>query len=162
MSRALLLIVLLAASARAQVAPPRAPTGGDRMWLVAGALAGGVVASPAGPFLLIGAGAGAYVASALLDLDPTIGGVVLDTAVGTGVAILVGAGTYGVLTEVAGAEGDLSTSIGSVLVGLAVGSAAIGVSHGVRLATLRMETAPALLRTPAGGPPPGLTLSISL
>ena len=57
MSRALLLIVLLVASARAQVAPPRAPTGGDRMWLVAGALSGGVVASPAGPFLLIGVNA---------------------------------------------------------------------------------------------------------
>jgi len=158
-------LVGLAAPAHAQGAPPRAPTGGERAALVASALAGAAVALPTGPFLIVGAGVRTYAASALLDLDPTVGGVLIDTAVGAGVAVAVGGGTLWLVTEAGGADPDLSASIGSVFVGLAAGSAAVGAVHGARLAWLRADAvgvAPTALAVPGGGPSPGLSFSVSL
>ena len=166
MRRSVLLLALLAASAPAQDARPGPPTTGQRVVLVGGALAGGVLALPAGPFLLLGAGAGTYVASSALRLDPTVGGVVVDTAVGAAVGVATGAAVLYAVTEVGGVEEDLSVSIGSVLVGLVMGSAATGAAHGVRLTLLRsgdgVEVAPAALAAPMGERVAGLRLRVGL
>lgn len=162
--RSIPLFALLAVSASAQVAP-RAPTASDRVVLVAGALAGGVVTVPAGPFLLVGAGAGTYVASTALGLGPTVGGVLIDTAVGTAIGYGAFAGTLFVFTEVAGYPSDLGTGIFSVVTGLAVGSAAIGAAHGVRLALLRVDTVevtPAALAAPTGERGVGMRVRVGL
>lgn len=164
MSRAVFLFALLAASASAQVAPPRAPTGGERALLVAGALAGGVAALPTGPFLIVGAGVGTYAASELLGLGPTVGGVLLDTAVGVGVAAAASGVVGYTLVHVAGYPSEFGTDITALFTGLFVGSAAIGVAHGARLAWLRADdvrVAPAALAVPGGRPSPGLTLSVT-
>ena len=163
---ALLLISLAGATSAQPEAsePARVPTTSDRLILVGSAFAGGVVASPGGPFLILGAGVGTYAASRALSLDPTLGGVLLDTAVGAGVGWAVGGAAFLVLSEVAG-NADLSASLGSVFVGLAVASAATGVSHGVRLAWLRsdrVEAAPGVLTTPEGETVPALALRIGL
>ena len=124
-----------------------------------------MLALPTGPFLLLGAGAGTYLASGELGLGPTVGGVLIDTAVGAAVGYGVGAGTLFVLTEVAGAPSDLSTGIFSLSVGLAAGSAAVGVAHGVRLTLLRsdaVEVAPAALAAPTGERVAGLRLRVGL
>ena len=145
-----LLAVLLAPSVGAQGAP--SPTPSDRAVLVGGALVGAVATSWSGPFMLASAGAGTYVASAALGLDPTLGGVVLDTAVGTGVALVTSMAVFHAVTEVGGQPSDPSTAVGSLLTGIAVGSAAVGVAHGVRLAALRAPT----------GTAPGLAVTVAL
>ena len=162
----LVLIALLAVSAQAQDAAPPTPSRGQHVLLVGGALAGGVLALPTGPFLVLGAGVGTYATSAALGLRPTVGGVLIDTAVGTGVGLAAGGAVLYAVTEIGGVQEDLSVSIGSLVVGLVVGSAAVGASHGVRLALLRaeapVEVAPAVLAAPTGEAGPGLRLTVGL
>ncbi len=151
MIRTLLLLALWATSAEAQPAPP---TAGQRVLLVTGAVAGGLVtAGLVGPFVPITVAAATYGTSAALGLRPTVGGVLLDTAIGTAVGVGVGVATYAYVTEVQGADADLSASLGSALTGLVAGAAVTGAVHGVRLAALR---------APTGGQAVGLRVIVGL
>ena len=167
MSRAVLLFTLVAASASAQVAPPRAPTGGERAILVAGALAGGAVGLATGPFSPLVAGAATLGTSAALGLGPTGGGVLLDMAAGTVVAVAVWRGGRWAVTTFGDPGPDsFSFEIGWAVTGLVVGGAAIGAVHGARLAWLRapggVEVAPVVLAGPGGASGSGLSLTVSL
>ena len=156
----LALALCLAAPAFAQGAAP-VPTAGERVILVAGALGGGAVSVWAlGPFATLGAGAATYATSAALGLDPTAGGVLLDTAAGTAVGYAAFAGTLFYFTEVEGLPADFGTSITALVAGLAVGSAAVGAVHGVRLA--RVRASPAAMPTPTGEPALALTVRVRL
>lgn len=144
-ARALVLFVGLAATAGAQIGPPEAersrPTTGQRILLVAGAVGGGLLVGvtlpPAAP---VGIAAGTYATGAALGLDPSVGPVLVDTAIGTAVAVGVAMVSYYALTEVAGADGDLSASLGTAALGLFVGSATTGVLCGLRVVPLAAPT----------------------
>ena len=175
MLRLALISSLAAASASAQ--PPAAPTDshqtlteagvpttGERVLLVVGAGGGALVTLWTGPGALLGAGLGTYATSAALGLRPTVGGALLDTAVGTGVAVGVYWVTILAVVEVGGAPHALGTDLGSAALGLAAGAAAMGWVHGERLARLRSgaRVAPVVLRAPTGERTPGLSLRVGL
>lgn len=158
MPRILLLTVALCAvtPTRAQdVGPDRQrPTTGQRVLLVTGAVAGGVLtAGLVGPFVPIPVAAATYGTSAALGLRPTVGGVVLDTAAGTVFGICVYAATVYYITEVEGHPHEFGVDITGFLAGVVVGSAATGAVHGVRLA---------MLRGPDGDRAPGLSIRLGL
>ncbi len=165
MPLAVLGLALLATAASAQDTPRPVPTTGERVVLVVGAVGGGALTLFAGPGALLGAGAATFGTSAALGLSPTLGGALLDTAVGTVVAV----GTYHVsvlLMTAGGAPHDISVDFGSALIGLAIGSATMGLAHGVRLAALRSDgpanAIPTLLSTSTGDIVPGLAFSVGL
>lgn len=155
----LLLSALRAAAASAQDAAPEppAPTAGQYALLAGGSVAGGLVTLPlgafVGPLAALGVPAGTYLTSRALGLRPTVGGVLLDVAVGTVIGVGVAAGTLYYVTEVAGHPYDLSADLGSIFVGYVAGAAATGLAHGIRLT---------VLRAPAGERSLGLHLRIDL
>lgn len=167
MLRALLLAALLTASARAQGAERYlVPTVGQRAVLVAGATAGLLPIVVLGPFATVTVAATTYGTSAALGLRPTVGGVALDTAVGTGVAVVVATGAVAILRRANNGTSDLSQDLGAVFVGVVAGAATTGVVHGVRLAAIRSGVDPVLmpvaLAAPGGGGGPGVRLTVGL
>ncbi len=162
MLRLVLVAVLAASAAHAQNGPHPVPSTGDRWLLVGGAVAGLLPVAFAGPFAVVTVGATTYATSAALGLSPTLGGVVLDTAVGTGVAIVVMTATGAAIYRQTGTS-DLGTAVFSALVGGVVGAGATGAVHGARLAWLRSaEAAPVVLAVPDGEPVLGLAVAVGL
>ena len=160
----LALVVLLSTAAHAQSDDHPVPTTGDRLILAGGAVAGLLPVAFIGPFAVVTVGATTYLTSAALDLHPTVGGVALDVAAGTGIAIVVGTAAGAVLYQQTGVS-DLGTAVFSAVVGGVVGAAATGLVHGARLGWLRsrgLEVAPAALSVPGGDLEAGLRLSVRL
>ena len=155
--RLLLLSVLVALSAQAQERPRERPTTGQRVILVLGSTAGGLTAGFVGPFVPVSVAATTYATSAALGFDPAVGGVLVDTAIGTAVGVGVMVATRAYLVEVADAESGFSVDIGSFFVGVAAGSVATGVVHGARV-----RLAPAALAAPTGERSTGLSLRVRL
>ncbi len=163
MLRLSLAAVLIATAAHAQTNEYPVPTTGDRLLLASGAVAGLLPVAFLGPFAVVTVGATTYLTSAALDLNPTVGGVALDVAAGTGIAIVVATATGAAIywqTETS----DLSTGLFSAFVGGVVGAAATGAIHGARLDWLRsdLEAAPTVLEGPGGEQVLGVRLSVRL
>ena len=162
-----LALALLATAASAQPAERPVPSTRQTVWLVTGGATAGLVTGvaffPAAP---IAVAAATYGASAALGLHPTVGGVVLDAAAGTLVAVATTAGTFTLAVEAFGAPGDLGTAIGSLAVGVMVGGASAGLAHSVRLRLLRSGAAvtvtPAALAAPTGEGGAGLRVTVGL
>ena len=157
MLRLLALSCLIAGSAQAQERPHQTPTTNDRVVLVLGATAGVLTVPLTGPFAIGVVALTTYGTSRSLGLDPTVGGVLIDTALGMALGAGAGYATYGYLTQVAGSDADLSAALGSAFVGLVVGSVATGVIHGARV-----QVAPAALAAPTGERTTGLSLRVGL
>ena len=151
--RVLAAFVVLAACAQAQEGPR--PTAGDRVVLVVGATAGVLTVPVLGPFAVLTVAAATYGTSASLGLDPTLGGVALDTVIGMGIGTGVGYAMYGYLTLVEGYDADLSVSLGSLFVGLVSGAVATGVVHGIRVE-------PVSVAAPTGERTTGISLRVAL
>ena len=157
--------LLLAVPAQAQ---DQRPTTGQRIVLVGGAAVGGLAVGLVGPFVPVTVAAATYGTSAALGLDPSLRGVVLDTALGTAVGAAAGTATFVYWTEVEGYDADLGTSLGSFFVtvaagSVATGSVATGLIHGARVRVPAGVTlAPAALAAPTGERTTGLSLRLSL
>ena len=158
-----LLILSLALLAAWPAQAQERPTTGQRIALVGGAAVGGLAVGLVGPFVPVTVAAATYGTSAALGLDPSLRGVVLDTALGTAVGVAAGTATFVYWTQVEGYDADLGTSLGSFFVAVAAGSVATGVIHGVRVRVPTGVTlAPTALAAPTGGRTTGLSLRVSL
>ena len=155
---AALAVLLSAVPVRAQDAAPPGPTAGERVVLVIGALGGaglvGIVLPPAAP---LGVVAGTYAMGRSLGFDGSLGGVVVDAAVGGAVGFGVGVATLYVVSD-----GETGSGLGEALFAAGAGLVAGAVTTALLYDGRRVEVAPAALAAPGGDRAPGLALRVRL
>lgn len=166
--RTLLISLVLTASASAQGAlpapAPRAPTVEDGLLLALVGTGTSVAAltvarSASQPLASAAAGVAVLGTSSALGLRPSVPGVALDAGVGAGAGLLAREAYLAVYD-------NAWVEVEALVVGLAVGAAATGASHVIRLSILRsdgpVQIAPAALPAPTGEAGAGVRLALSL